>query len=279
MQMKLKHLLSCMGLGATLVLTSCMSEDPGFDFGAETSKVYGSLNLESLTVNSEFDPLTRAVSEDAYRNVSNYNIRVVDTKSGTDVLNCAYSSLADNMPLPLEIGSYTIIASYGAEHAFSRDEFLVTGEQTVTINAKAEQNVSVSCAPTCGKLTVEFDPTMSTYFDAYSVTYSGTQAMGVQTCTWEKADTAPWYVAIGANGENVNYKIHLTAKADYLPEGQTSKTAEIPGTILLKRNKAHKLTIAPNYKPSTEGGISLTITIDESTNDKEITWEVPVTWI
>ena len=118
MQMKLKHLLSCMGLGATLVLTSCMSEDPGFDFGAETSKVYGSLNLESLTVNSEFDPLTRAVSEDAYRNVSNYNIRVVDTKSGTDVLNCAYSSLADNMPLPLEIGSYTIIASYGAEHAF-----------------------------------------------------------------------------------------------------------------------------------------------------------------
>ena len=76
-----------------------------------------------------------------------------------------------------------------------------------------------------------------------SVLTVAAQAMGVQSCTWEKADTAPWYVAIGANGENVNYKIHLTAKADYLPEGQTSKTAEIPGTILLKRNNRKNLSV------------------------------------
>lgn len=277
--MKLKHLISCVSLGAVMALSSCMSEDPGFDFGVGSDKVYGTLNLGTLTVDSEFDPLTRALSEADYRNTGNYTVRVVDMKSGSDVMEFAYASMNDYLPKALEIGSYTIIASYGAEHPFSRDEFLVTGETTVTVNANTEQTVSVSCSPTCGKLSVDFDAAMATYFDDYSVTYAGTQAMGSQTCTWAKADTAPWYVALAANGETVNYTIKMTAKADYLPEGSTTNTAEVTGTIQLLRNKAHKLTIAPNYKPSTEGGISLTITIDESTNDKEITWEVPVTWI
>ena len=62
-------------------------------------------------------------------------------------------------------------------------------------------------------------------------------------------------------------------------DGSSLATGVATGSFKLDRNKAHKLSIKPNYTPTTDGGMSLTITIDESTNDHEITWDVPVTWI
>ena len=153
------------------------------------------------------------------------------------------------------------------------DSFTISGDQTTT--------VTVNCTPTAGKLLVEFDNAMSTYYDDYNVDFTGTAALGSSVAHWGKTDTAPFYIALTQNGETVNYKIYLTAKSDYATEvdGQKVVNAVAEGSFTLARNETKKLTVAPSYTPSAEGGLKIVVTIDDSTNDKTINIEVPVTWI
>ena len=279
-QMKAKQLILCMSMGiAPALFYSCASDDREFEL--PTSEQYGTLSID-LTNETEFTRDDRALNEETYKNAANYTVRLVNTTNDNVIFECNYNNLNDYLPKTLEIGTYRVEASYGTERAFSRNEFLCKGSTTFSIQAKEEKKVNVSVAPTCGKLSVAFDSEMATYFDDYSVSFGGTKAMSTSTCTWAKADTEPWYVAIDEAGETVNYTISLTTKDDYMhsdANGNTSKQASVKGSFQLQRNKAHKLTVRPNYNPTTEGALSITIIIDESTNDKEYTWEVPVTWI
>ena len=280
--MNAKQLILCMSMGiAPALFYSCASDDREFELPA--SKQYGTLSID-LTNETEFalSRDSRTLNEETYKNAANYTVRLVNTSNDNVLFECNYNDLSDYLPKTLEIGTYRVEASYGTERAFSRNEFLCSGSNTFSIQAKEEKKVTVNVSPTCGKLSVAFDSEMATYFDDYSVTFGGTKAMGSSTCAWAKDDTEPWYVALSENGETVNYTISLTAKDDYMhsdANGNTSKQASVTGSFQLQRNKAHKLTVRPNYNPTTEGALSITITIDESTNDKEYTWEVPVTWI
>lgn len=279
-QMETKRLFLGIAMGAALFFGSCSSENLDLSLRPNEPHEYGTLTV-SLSADAKFNP-TRALSEESYRNTANYNVKLVNTANDNVSLECKYSEIESKLPARLEIGSYRLEASYGKEQPFSRNEFLVTGQNVFTIKANEEKRIDMKCTPTCGKLLVEFSDDMATYFSDYNVVYSGTKAMGTNTCTWAKADTEPWYVAIEEAGEDIKYTINLVAKDDYLhsgADGSTSKEAKVEGTFNLKRNKAQKLTISPNYTPSTEGGLNITITIDDSTNDHEITWEVPVTWI
>lgn len=280
--MKAKQLILCMSLGITPALFySCTSED--HDFGQPGGNQSGTLSIE-LSNDTQFETQRtgRALNEETYKNAANYTVRLVNATNDNVLFECNYNDLSNYLPKTLEIGTYRVEASYGIERAFSRNEFLCCGASTFTIQAKEEKRVNVKVSPTCGKLSVAFDSEMATYFDDYSVDFSGTAAMGATSCAWAKADTEPWYVALGDKGETVKYTIHLTAKDDYLhsdADGNTSKEARVEGTFQLERNKAHKLTVRPNYTPTTDGALSITITVDDTTNDHEITWEVPVTWI
>ena len=62
-------------------------------------------------------------------------------------------------------------------------------------------------------------------------------------------------------------------------DGQKVVNAVAEGSFTLARNETKKLTVAPSYTPSSEGGLKIVVTIDDSTNDKTINIEVPVTWI
>lgn len=265
---------------ATTLFCSCMSDEHEFDLKPSSGTEYGSLAI-GLEANTQFSD-TRALNEENYKNTANYDVKLYNASNDNVLMECKFSEISAYLPKKLEIGSYRLEASYGKEWPCSRDQFLVAGSKNFTIKANEEKQVSVDCAPTCGRLSVAFDASMATYFDNYSVTYGGTKAMGTSTCTWAKADTEPWYIALDEVGETINYTINLTAKDEYLhsaADGTSTKEAQVKGIIQLQRNRAHKLTIAPNYKPTTDGGLSITITIDESTIDHEITWEVPVTWI
>ncbi len=279
--MKVNKILMCMTAAAMPVLCSCFSDEHDISLTPTSETGYGSVSF-NLNADAKFEANTRSLSEDFYRNADNYSVKLVRASDGNELLSCKYSELGSQLPKKLDMGSYRIEASCGNEHAFSRDEFLVTGSTTFTIKAGKDEEVNVNCTPTCGKLSVAFADVMSTYFDEYSVTYAGTEAMGTNTCTWAKDDTEPWYVALKESGETLQYTINLTVKDDYLSknaDGSTSKQGVVKGTITLERNKAHKLTITPNYTPTTEGKVTIVITIDESTNDKNIEWPVPVTWI
>lgn len=274
--MRTKTFFVCLSLGMAGMLASCSSDTTEPSTGGKK----GTLTLD-LTSGVNFEAGTRAVNESSYQNYDNYTVNVT-AQGGSSKFSGTFAELRDRMPMELDLGSYTITASYGAEHAASRDEFLVEGESTFSIEAGKDITANVTCEPTCGKLSVQFDATMATYYSEYFVNFSGSAAMGTGSAAWGSEDTAPYYVALNPGGETLTYTIHLKAKDDYatqLADGSKAVEGEVTGTFTLERNKAYKLSISPNYTPSTEGGLSIQITIDETTNDKQIDIEVPISWI
>ena len=274
--MNQKQLIFCMGLSAIALFASCNERELDLN-PSGGSKEQGTLIL-NLNASTDFEQ-TRALAEADYRNTQNYDVRVINVANENVILECKASQLSSNLPMTVEMGSYRVVASYGTEKDASRNEFYMYGETVATVKSKEEKDITVNCSPTCGKVSVAFAGDMSTYYSDYSVSFGGTKKLGTKTISWSKTDTEPWYIGLDESAETVSYTVSLTTKDEYLPEGTDSNTGTASGTFTLERNKAHKLTITPNYKPTTEGGMKLTITIDDSTNDKEITWEVPVTWI
>ena len=277
--MKKNTIFMCLSLGLAATLTSCSFDNK---FEAEELGETGQTGKLTLNVASgvEFATGTRAVDESTYQNTDNYTVNITDNK-GNSKFSGTFATLKTRLPLELDLGSYNISASYGNEYAASRDGFKVEGKNIFTIQAAKTVECNVACAPTAGKILVEFDPSMATYCALYDVDFTGTAALGTSVAHWGKDDTAPYYLAINEGGETVNYTIHLTAKADYAglngEEKVTNATAT--GSFTLERNKAKKLTVGANYTPTTDGGLKVVVEIDESTNDKTIPIEVPVTWI
>lgn len=233
------------------------------------------LGMLSLSLYGGANFTTRALQESSYKNVDNYTVVVVD-KDGVEKMNCKGSEVASKMPLTMSIGSYEIKAFYGTETPASRDAFYVYGEVKGSIKADQEENVNVVCVPTCGRIDVNFDDAMSTYYSDYYVTFTGTQALGAEAISWLKDDSEPWYVKLNEGGERISFAITVTPKDEYLNNEQQGDVKT--GTFMLDRNKGYKLNVSANYTPTDIGGIEINVTIDESTNDKPVDIEVPIEW-
>lgn len=259
-------------LGAMLVSCSEISdfERPVADEGQQE----GLLTL-SLSSNTKFAGSTRAVTESSYTNVENYTVVVTD-KDGVEKMRCNGSEVASKMPLTLSLGSYSVQAFYGTEHAYSRNEFYVFGETYGTITENKTETAEVVCTPTCGRIAVNFDDTMADYYSDYNVTFTGTEAMGTESISWLKGDSEPWYVKLKEEGETITFAINTTVKDEYVNNEQQGDVKK--GTFKLNRNKAYKMNISANYTPTDLGDIKITITIDERTNDKPVDIEVPIEW-
>ena len=270
--MKQKNLFIIMGIIASMAFTSCISNDLGLETG-------GSLNI-NLNPRNDFVQ-TRALSESSYRNTSNYRVKVVSTSNNNTVVDCLASELSNNLPKQLPFGTYEVSAVYGNEHAASRDEFLMTGSSIVTIKGNETTTATVNCKPTCGKVSVEFASDMATYFSDYNVVFKGTSLLNGSTFAWSKTDTEPWYVGLNSEGETINYTITLTANEDFVFDNNSADhgTHTVTGSFSLSRNCAHKLKVKASYNPSSEGGMGITITVDESTNDTPVDINIPISWI
>ncbi len=278
--MRKNVIFMCLSVAWVGLFSSCSFDNQFEDEAVEQStNRKGKVTLD-LASSVDFVTSTRAVDESSYQNINNYTVNIVDSR-GQNKFSGTYATLQSRLPLELDLGSYSIEAFYGTEYAASRDGFKVEGSNTFTISAANTVTTTVNCTPTAGKVLVAFDPSMATYYDTYSVDFSGTSALGGSVAHWGKDDTAPYYLALSEAGETVTYTIYLTAKAEYatLQEGNKNTEATATGSFTLQRNTAKKLTIKPNYTPTTEGGLAITITIDDSTNDKTIDIEVPVSWI
>lgn len=258
-------LMFCFGFS----FSACTSED-----GLNTPNEDGQGQLVfKLSSGAEFTEEARAVSLDTYKNTDNYTVKVYD-KDNVEKLSCKGSELEQNLPLTLTIGSYRVVASYGKEHDADRNEFYVEGTTAGTVKAgnKSEPAI-VTCTPTCGRISVNFETGMADYFSDYNVQFKGTKALGTKSIAWEKSDTEPWYVKLEESGETITFTINATTKEEYSSDGSWS------GTFNLQRNKAYKVNVKPSPIIPGTGNIDIEITIDQSTNDIEKDIEVPVTWI
>ena len=227
---KLFGLLLMLGAG----LSSC-SKITDFEY----QEGQGLLSLTLGAAKADFAS-TRAVVESTYSNTDNYTVVVTD-KDGVEKLRCKGSEVPSNIPLVMTQGSYKVKAYYGNELDASRDEFFVYGEAIGNIKAEQEEEVEVVCTPTCGRITVSFDKTMSNYFSEYKVEFSGTEALGSKKIEWMKDDTDPWYVKLKEGGEELTYAITAKTKEEFQPVDLTT------GKFQLKRNEGYKLNISANY--------------------------------
>lgn len=283
--------LMILATAATLLLagTSCtkkLQEDRVGDL---------SINLSS---ESFFNAAgTKAVDEGQYKIPANYNLVVTDVNSGNTILNCKVSDLdaegCHESLKNLDINTtYNITASYigdirNKDLAYSKSDFYVEGSQRVTITGE-KNPVSITCTPTSGKVNASFNANMAIYYDEYFIKMDGTKAMkeSGQYLTFSKNDTDPWYIRIdnsAPNGtESINYEIHLKVKEQYQhidKNGNAQRDAIIKGTFSLQRNKSHKIDVKAQYKPSTSGELSISISIDDTTIDREVNLEIPLSWI
>lgn len=264
-----------MRLGAVLLLGTMLGAcTQTVDLKGKTEEGQGLLSF-TLKTSADF-ATTRAVVESTYANVDNYTIVVTDNY-GVERMNCKGSEVTSKMPLILNVGDYTVKAYYGAEASASRDTFYVYGESQGYILPDEEEIVEVECTPTCGRIRVEFDEKMDTFFCEYKVKFEGTKALKNDTipCVWEKNDSLPWYVKLDEGGETISYTVTTETKEEYVNANQKQKS-EAKGTFQLNRNKGYKLNISPSY--SATGKVGITITVDESTNDKNVDVEVPIEW-
>lgn len=266
-------------LGITLI--SC-SQEAGLEPNPDNRQGLLTLTLNTNTgfhENADGARKTRAVNESAYENINEYTVKVTD-KDGVQKLVCKGSELSQKMPIAMSIGSYSVEAFYGTESDASRDGFYVYGKTEGTIKADKKEDIEVTCTPTCGRITVNFEEGMSTYFADYNVVFTGTEALGNKTIAWLKDDTEPWYVKLkeGTEGETIRFTITTTAKPEYL-NGNDEQIGTKNGSFKLARNKAYKMNIKPSYTPSTSGEVEIEISIIEDTNDKEFDIDVPVDWV
>ena len=126
--------------------------------------------------------------------------------------------------------------------------------------------------PACGKLVVKFGDTMATYFSDYAVHFS-TQAAGENgSIIWPKGDTDPLYVKLAEAGENVTATFQFTKKADGTKAEVNTLTRE------MKWGSMWTITVNPKVEDTT-GKVGITITFDDSTNDKPIDIEIPSDWL
>lgn len=273
----MKEMKKMLGAACVLgaMLASC-SQTPDIDNPVEGQGLL-SLTLGTQTEFSEERPLNRAVSETAFANTDNYTVIVTD-RDGIEKLRCKGSELSTRMPLILSMGGYRVQAYYGVEYDASRDGFYVFGEAQGNIKAGQKEAVEVVCTPTCGRITVNFDSNMKNYFSDYKVTFKGTEALGSKPIEWLKGDTEPWYVKLREGGETISYTIALTTKDEYLNSNQQQQATKT-GTFVLKRNAGYKMNVSASYTPTNVGNGKITITIDDSTNDKPVDIEVPLDWI
>lgn len=252
--------LTCGGL-----LTSCVMEEEML-----TKAGQATVRIE-LNADAAFGTETKAVNEEGYKVLANYTIQILQNGQIVGENNYPYNSLPNS--IQLSNGSYTLKAFYGTDVPYSRTAFYVEGTQPFSIEGE-DRIVSVNCTPTVGKLITQFDPLMATYFDDYKVTYT-TSSIPSGNMVWAKNDTDPWYIRVPETGETVTATITLTPKTVYDAKG-TVKT--VTKTYKLERNKAWTLAVAPNYT-ATNGKLSISITIDEKTDDHEIDIVVPADWL
>lgn len=245
-------------LSSLTMLTSCIGND-------SAEGVKGKLKV-AIVQSAVF---TRAVDFTELQNTGNYTIDIFDA-SGVCTVSKKVSELTDNS-VELEEGSYRIVAHYGEEKAASQNTLCMKGEQAFTIKAGSSTDINVVCTPSCAKVSVNFDENMSTYFSDYYVTYT-TKALSKEgtTAVWSKSNRDPWYLLVEEQ-ETVKATIHVTRASD-------GKTATIEREHVLYAAGAWTLGIQAEEKQDPNGSVTISISIDDTTNDIEQTIVVPNEW-
>ena len=265
--MKKYAVMFCAMLAMGAVVASCSSEDEAVAGSAEGK------GLVKLALNVGADFQSRAFSESDYENLADYTVQILN-KDGNVVEGCEWTGTTIPEELiELDNGSYTVLAFTGEDYkgvGATTKGMYVEGSAGFNVNSDQTATATVNCTPQCARVTVNFDAKMADYFNDYYVVFTGTDALGESTYTWQKDYADPVYMAVNGT-EKLTATIKLVDK-----EGKTA--SDIVRTHDISAAKAWKLNIAPVVEEAT-GNVGITIEIDNSVNDIPIDIEIPSDWL
>lgn len=250
----------CLLLGFA-AFTACTSEEEVLNEGV------GYVSL-SLSMEDHFQ--TKAADGDDYQDVNNYTVQIL--QGGKPVSNCewAYPEIPES--IKLDNGPYTLKAFYGTTDAVTKEAPYVEGMQDFVVDDDL-QRISVSCKLKSAKVMVAFDPSMDEYFSDYSVVFKTKAMEDDASSVWAKT----------ASGETRYFIVEAEEKVDAvmkLTDNNTGKSAETKMDVTLSPGSNKKYTLKPKVdEESGETGLGIEITIDDSTNDKEVDITIPSDWI
>ena len=249
------------------VVASCSSEDEAVAGSAEGK------GLVKLALNVGADFQSRAFSESDYENLADYTVQILN-KDGNVVEGCEWTGTTIPEELiELDNGSYTVLAFTGEDYkgvGATTKGMYVEGSAGFNVNSDQTATATVNCTPQCARVTVNFDAKMADYFNDYYVVFTGTDALGESTYTWQKDYADPVYMAVNGT-EKLTATIKLVDK-----EGKSA--SDIVRTHEIGAAKAWKLNIAPVVEEAT-GNVGITIEINNSVNDIPIDIEIPSDWL
>lgn len=266
-KMKKYVVMFCAMLAMGAVVASCSSEDEAVAGSAEGK------GLVKLALNVGADFQSRAFSESDYENLADYTVQILN-KDGNVVEGCEWTGTTIPEELiELDNGSYTVLAFTGEDYkgvGATTKGMYMEGSAGFNVNSDQTATATVNCTPQCARVTVNFDAKMADYFNDYYVVFTGTDALGESTYTWQKDYADPVYMAVNGT-EKLTATIKLVDK-----EGKSA--SEIVRTHDISAAKAWKLNIAPVVEEAT-GNVGITIEIDNSVNDIPIDIEIPSDWL
>ena len=265
--MKKYAVMFCAMLAMGAVVASCSSEDEAVAGSAEGK------GLVKLALNVGADFQSRAFSESDYENLADYTVQILN-KDGNVVEGCEWTGTTIPEELiELDNGSYTVLAFTGEDYkgvGATTKGMYVEGSAGFNVNSDQTATATVNCTPQCARVTVNFDAKMADYFNDYYVVFTGTDALGESTYTWQKDYADPVYMAVNGT-EKLTATIKLVDK-----EGKSA--SDIVRTHEISAAKAWKLNIAPVVEEAT-GNVGITIEINNSVNDIPIDIEIPSDWL
>lgn len=241
-------------------IDSIVTYNPDEEFEEETID-FGYLSVSIRPQIGFKSQATRAVMESYYDKVDNYIIQVLK-EDGTAILECQGSELSKINPLAVYPGNVLVKAFCGTELPASRDSIFVYGESRCSVSDRMSTHVIVTCTPTSGSLSVEYDKEMDKYFKDYHMLISGIEALGTDSILWLKNDMEPWFIKLNESGENVSVTIKAALKETYLMGGAEPEH-NFTFNIRMKPNNSFVVRVQPYYTNK----VSLGVTIEETGAD------------
>lgn len=248
----------CLLLGFA-AFTACTSEE-------DEALILEGKGYVKLSLNADTGFQTKAVDEEAYKNLDNYTVTITKSGENVPVKQWKYNDIPEFTELVT--GTYVMSAIYGdSTKAVYTDDLCVLGYKSFSVE-KDTVAVEVACKPNSARVNIAFDEKMDEYFSEYEVRIK-TAAQNGSIYIWEKETTGPVYFKVKQN-ETVTMTIKLTPKVGVGAETSIEKT------YTLSPADAMKMTLTPVVG---SGNLSITISVDETVIEHPVDIEVPADWV
>lgn len=236
---------------AVLPILSCNRDNNGVIPDGETLV---SFDLKS---NSSQNSMTKSLDLD----VNEFSLELINSK---DVIFKYWKHFAEikGQKIPMNAGNFTAHAWYGDSKAVGFDAVYFTGETNFIVGGQESKNVNITAKQGNVAVKVVYGENIKSDYDEFwSTVKIGSYDIDSDSLYFSKSEERVGYIPAG----DLYFRLNAKDK-----DGKLNKATKIIST-----QAADFITLKVDTKEAPYFDVTLTITIDASTDDRDITIEIP----